>query len=103
MACCGGKKIRHNKIVVVPEVNVTTDNYKEGQNGYTQILFTYDTDLRMRGCKSGHIYWFSPGREYNIDSNDAKCFLQKDYIERVASEDFSEIEVDEQESTTDFF
>ena len=103
MSCCGGKKIRHNKVIVMPEVDVATSDYNEGQDGYTQILFTYDTDLKMRGCKSKHTYWFSPGNEYKVDSNDAECFLEKDYIERVVSSDFSEIEVDESESTTDFF
>ena len=76
MACssCGKQK---NRIFPVYSKKTTDDSYIENQDGVTNVLYTGEHVLRVRGCASGHVYMFGPGKGSKIDVNDFVCIKER--------------------------
>lgn len=97
MPCCN--KIRKKKIVIGPERNIV-EFYKEGQDGWATINYLDENVLRIKGCKSGHIYLFGGYGQYKIDSNDADCLfdskpgLFEEVVEYAIASDISASEIE---------
>ena len=72
MACCS--KTKRIKKTVVP-VSKSVISYVEGQDGYVTINYLDSEQIRIKGCKSRHIYLFANYGQYKIDSNDASCLF----------------------------
>ena len=99
MACENCKDNSKRRKVILPEGEVV-DSYNEFDDGALTVLYTGDSLLRIRGCKSRHLFLFNPGSEREVDRNDAHCFAEREDFEIVTFQD-SESEIEPEENSTE--
>lgn len=105
MACCGKVKRTKKTVVLVSESAIS---YVEGQDGYITVNYLDSEQIRIKGCKSRHVYLFADYGQYKIDSNDASCLfdskpgLFEEVIEDATASDNCESEDYTTESESDF-
>ena len=74
MYCCG-KSVSKKKKIIRPQKAVFVRDYIEGQDGFKVLEYKQADLMRLKGCKSRHIYMFENFGKYKIDANDANCIL----------------------------
>lgn len=99
MACESCKDNRKKRKVILPEGEMMK-SYNEFDDGALTVVYTGDSLLRVRGCKSRHLFLFNPGSEREVDVNDAHCFDEREDFYIVESED-SEDEIEPEENSTE--
>lgn len=76
MACCA-KKMTKKKNTIKPSNNIVVSSYKEGDDGFVTLEYLQEDVLRIKGCKTKHVFLFANFGKYKVDKNDAVCLLEK--------------------------
>lgn len=74
MSCCG-KSVNKKRKIIRPQKAVFVKGYIEGQDGFKVLEYKKADLMRVKGCKSRHIYMFENFGKYKMDTNDADCIL----------------------------
>ena len=99
MGCESCKDNSKGRKVILPEGEVV-NSYNEFDDGAITVKYTGDSLLRIRGCKSRHLFLFNPDSEREVDLNDAHCFAEREDFEIVTFQD-GETEIEPEEVSTE--
>lgn len=105
MACtsCGKKKQKTKSAVYSGISFATKQGYIEGQDGYTEVVYTGQSILKVRGKFTDNHYLFGGNAVRRIDSNDAQYFMSTRTDFEYAESSISETLTNTESSKTEDF